>query len=430
MKLFFQLCIVFWNAAIGLINLIIERHNKKIIEKNNQIRRGIDDIPSLTHKAVFNDGCMKTAVVSGSNKSVRAKLLSEAIQYAHCMNRKVVVLHKSDKELEQRIGSMLGNSAIIVNDNNPCFDPFYHRTDADIIRMVNYVAKKEYTLNEEMRYCIEGILAYLKEIGKRPSLQILTTCPYNDLPDKLDKRVNAGKISDVKAENIRSMILAGQKEYIKVKGFLDDLKSQSKSIVYGANRTQNCYDILKAFQENRVILFDLSVGRKRLLLDILLSQLEIASDKYSDISVVIDDITVETNHETMRSFLDIKTTTCTYTIATDDLYSMLCSDKNIFHTVIGNSDKKIIMQHSPNKSAEEWSNTIGYYEKIESSSAYSKGKTKGGVSLFPSYNNNQTTTYITKREPIVKSEQIQKLKENEVFFYDKSQNKLFHTYMS
>lgn len=98
------------------------------------------------------------------------------------------------------------------------------------------------------------------------------------------------------------------------------------------------------------------------------------------------------------------------------------------YTLLGNSFENIIMQHGSAVSAEEWSKAIGFYEKTETTTTISRGKTKGGFSLFPSYNDNKSLAYAIKREPIVKSEEILRMSNNEMYIYDRSLNQLVHCY--
>ena len=110
------------------------------------------------------------------------------------------------------------------------------------------------------------------------------------------------------------------------------------------------------------------------------------------------------------------------------MYSMLNCDEKLMYTVLGNSIENVVMQHGSAVSAEEWSKAIGYYEKTETTTTVSKGKTKGGFSLFPSYSDTQSLAYSTKREPIVKSEEILRMANNELYIYDRSLNQLSHCF--
>lgn len=84
------------------------------------------------------------------------------------------------------------------------------------------------------------------------------------------------------------------------------------------------------------------------------------------------------------------------------------------------------MQHGSNISADAWSKAIGYYEKIETSTNSSYGKSRGGLSLFPTYNSNEGINYSVKQDAIVKPEQILRMQLNEMYVYDKKSNSLSH----
>jgi hypothetical protein len=88
------------------------------------------------------------------------------------------------------------------------------------------------------------------------------------------------------------------------------------------------------------------------------------------------------------------------------------------------------MQHGSNVSADIWSKAIGYYEKIETSTNSSNGKSRGGLSLFPAYNSNDGINYSKKQEAIVKPEQILRMRINEMYVYDKESNTISHKIIS
>lgn len=203
MRLFAQLFIAMWNGMMRIINAIIGKENAKRIERNNQISRGVIEDKSVPISSIFHDGCLRNSIISGSEEYVRNLMLINGIRNAYSHNSPIIVLHESNSDLEGLVHQYIGDS-IIVNRKSSMFDPFFNRTENEIIKMVLSLGKKEYGLKDETRYAIKGMIEFLKLKGKKPSLSALSSCPYDDLYDKLDDMVQKRKISGTQAQKIKS----------------------------------------------------------------------------------------------------------------------------------------------------------------------------------------------------------------------------------
>lgn len=423
MKFIFQLCIATWNGIVGIINIFIGKANKKAIENNNRINRGVTELNTISIGSLFESGCLRNSVISGSELFVRNQILINAILHANSNRRAVVILHESNYELERTIASQIAN-CIIIDKQNCYFDPFYSRSASDIAKMILTIAKKEYGIKDEARYAIKGMVDFLIAKKKSPTLSALASCPYTDLYDKVDEMVYRGKMKDSIGNNIKSCLSSGQSEYIKLKSFFDDLIDECGA----AQSKSNIIDLLTAITEHKIIVINVENSTNKHYISSLVYQLEIALRSNLTFSFVLDGISITNELERLRNFISSSNTNCSVTLSSSDMYSMLNCDEKLMYTVLGNSIENVVMQHGSAVSAEEWSKAIGYYEKTETTTTVSKGKTKGGFSLFPSYSDTQSLAYSTKREPIVKSEEILRMANNELYIYDRSLNQLSHCF--
>ena len=425
MKLMLQIFIAIWNGFVGIINLIIGRANKKTIENNNRISRGVIENKGVPINSLFINGCNRNSIISGSELFVRNQILINALLNSANCGLPVILMHESNSEIEHMIASQMSNS-IIIDRHGLIFDPFYNRSESDIIKMILTVAKKEYGIKDEARYAIKGMLSFLNAKKRKPTLAALANCPYNDLYDKIDNMVYKGKMSDTVGNDIKSYLSSGQGEYIKLKSFFDDLLDEC-----GNNPSKNSLvDVLKAVSEGKTVLVDIGNSTNKHYISALVYQLEIALRMGYAFSLVLDGISISKDIESLNKFIVSNNTNCNLTISTSDLYSMLGGDEKLMYTLLGNSVENIIMQHGSAVSAEEWSKAIGFYEKTETTTTISKGKTKGGFSLFPSYNDNKSLAYSVKREAIIKSEEIIRMSNNEMYIYDRTKNELIHCYIT
>lgn len=423
MKLMFQICIAMWNSMVGIINIFIGKANKKNIENNNRISRGVIENKDVPITSLFFDGCMRNSIISGSEQFVRNQIVINALVSASSHSFPVVIMHESNSELEYLVSSQITN-CIIINRHNQIFDPFYNRSEADIIKMVLSVGKKEYGVRDEARYAIKGMVAFLNAKGRKPSLSALSNCPYNDLYDKIDDMVYKGQMRDSTGNDLKSYLSSGQGEYIKLKSLFDDLLDECGN----ASSKNSLVDVIRAVSDHKIVLVDIGNSSNKHYIAMLVYQLEVALRMNRSLSLILDSVSITKEVEYLNRFIVSNNSHCNLMISTGDLYSMLNGDEKLMYTLLGNSVENIIMQHGSAISAEEWSKAIGYYEKTETTTTISKGKTKGGFSLFPSYNDTQSLAYSIKREPIVKSEEILRMSNNEMYIYDRSLNQLSHCF--
>lgn len=423
MKLMFQVFIAIWNGFVGIINLIIGRANKKTIENNNRISRGVIENKGVPVNSLFINGCNRNSIISGSELFVRNQILINALLNAANCGLPVVLMHESNSEIEYMVSSQITNS-IIIDRNSFVFDPLYNRSESDIIKMILAVAKKEYGIKDEARYALKGMISFLNAKKRKPTLAALANCPYTELYDKIDDMVYRGKMRDTVGNDIKSYLSSGQSEYIKLKGFFDDLLDECGN----ASSKNSLIDVLRAVSEGKIILIDIGNSTNKHYISTLVYQLEIALRMGEKFSLILEGISISKDIENLTKFIVANNTHCNLTISTSDLYSMLGGDEKLMYTLLGNSVENIIMQHGSAVSAEEWSKAIGFYEKTETTTTISRGKTKGGFSLFPSYNDNKSLAYAIKRESIVKSEEILRMSNNEMYIYDRSLNQLVHCY--
>ena len=58
MRLFLQMLIGIWNCMVSGINIIIRLINKKTIERNNSIKRGVIEEKKAQVDTIYINGCM------------------------------------------------------------------------------------------------------------------------------------------------------------------------------------------------------------------------------------------------------------------------------------------------------------------------------------------------------------------------------------
>jgi hypothetical protein len=425
MRFFLQLCIAIWNGLVSGINAIMRLINKKIIERNNSIKRGVIEDKRVRVDTIYINGFMHNSIVSGGEQHLRSVLLQNAVENYSGQGMPIIIIHQSDRQIENYLASSISNP-IIINSINNIFDPFINRSTDEIIKIV-MDSKKEYGFTEKARVALKGILKFAQLNSSPIQLPFLNNCPYGSLFEKVDTLENNGTISSAVADDIKYLLSRGQEEFDKLDAYFFDLSNESDAII--SKRKGIGYDMIKAVTNGSVISIDIGSNANHLLLSVIVSQINILLKNRRYFTLVLDEITIE-NNPSLIQLLSSVYDNCHVAIISSDLFASVNGNDKLMYTLLGNSYENIVMQHGSNVSADIWSKAIGYYEKIETSTNSSNGKSRGGLSLFPAYNSNDGINYSKKQEAIVKPEQILRMRINEMYVYDKESNTISHKIIS
>ena len=368
------------------------------------------------------------AVISGGDGFMRARTL-DAITYAACVNNlPVVVLHEANRPLESMLQTTLAGTGrlVVINQSNPLYEPFAGLTDNEISKLIMDAAPKDFDIKPNAKYYMDGMLSYLRARKSAPSLNAFVKCPHTDLFNRVDALAAGGTITDVKGQEIKSRLMSGQSECYKLESYFSSLDDEFDSIL-SRKSAPNQQSITKAIADGRVITVDVTSNVNKLLINVLITQIKYAIGKGKYVSFIADELSTE-NNELFGHLIRTHSDKCKMTVSSRDLFAMCGGDEKMFHTLIGNSGKIVIFGHASGASAAKWAEAIGYYDKTETSTSYSTGKSRQTMfQLFPGSNRTSTTNYNIKREYIIKPEQINRMQPNEVYIYDSFGTELAHT---
>lgn len=133
---------------------------------------------------------------------------------------------------------------------------------------------------------------------------------------------------------------------------------------------------------------------------------------------------------TPKKILTEKTDKCKVVACGSDMLSVYGGDDKVFHTVVGNAEQIVLRGHSSGVTCSKWAETIGHYDKDEESQFFQKGRMQHSpFQLFAGSNIASTKTYNIKREYIVKPEVINRMRQNEIYFYSHSQNSMIYMFI-
>ena len=221
---------------IGVFGAIINNYQtKKAIEnihKMNAANQGITHYLPSQIEAFFDDSeQMANMAFSGGENEYRTRAISRAVECATRQNYSVIILHGSNRLLEQRMRHLSGNNLIAINPNNPIYDPFIGLTNSEISRMILASTNKGFEIQGQGKYYIDGISDFIRVKKIQPYCNMYITCPHLTLIDKVNDAETKGVIPSNTARNIISQIMQGEIERGNVENFFTGFANQSQNIL-------------------------------------------------------------------------------------------------------------------------------------------------------------------------------------------------------
>lgn len=406
--------------------------NNKIINKANKVNRanrGVVEYRPSPIEAFFDSGePVGGMVVSGGANDHRIRAIATQAICAFNQGMAVVVLHEGNTELENKMSSEFGSTGqlSLINRANPYYEPFLGLTNPEVSRMIIQSQEKDLEMHSQSRYYLDGMAEFLKIKGIAPYCDLYIRCPHLELEDKVRDAEQQGKIDYAKASHIRSMLAQGRNEQSNVEEYFFRLSHQASGIMAKKATLSNADSICNTAKKGGVIVIDVLSTSNSLFLNLLLQDIENALTSGKKLLVVFDNVFTYT--EQMTNFIKTPMSNCKKVFCSEDVYAMLGSDENLFATITGNAVKNIVYSHRSGVSCTKWAEFFGQFDMQEVSQTVTRSKTyKSFFNLSPDRSVNNGVSIGTKREYIVKPEEINRMGTGEVYISDGYTQSLSHT---
>lgn len=411
----------------SLLNtLIAENMKKKAIKniyrsneaKKNLVRYRPGDIEG------FFERDLETGryIISGGVPAMRSRAMISVAMCALSRNIPVVILHEGDEDLERGLqGSVqyTGNT-FILNRRSQSYDPFFNRTNAEINNLILNSLTSDHAIGNSGGQYLEGITEFIRSKNIPPYCYMFLSCPYDVLFDKIDEALQNSRMTGLKAQQIRSLLMQGQNERANIQFLFSQLAYQGAGVFSTKGTYYKAVDIKEAVKRNGLFMMDIGSSTNEALLNILINEIrEIIANGYK-IVLLIDGININANELLMKTIF-AQSARCLTTLASSDVYSMLGANESLFSSLAAGADKCVVMQHTAGISCTKWAEFFGSYESnkvsesIGNSGNYQWGYGSGRSSSF-SINQD--------REYRVRPEEIARLNIFESYIADKKLNEL------
>lgn len=419
--------------VLGLIRNFQHKRNRKRILKNISIRNEnnkniVRYRPSPIEAFFSPTDPLGNILISGGTGELRNRAVIGAVDCALSNGISVVVLHAGNQPLEDLLYQHF-QTISVFNQNNAIYDPFIGLSNSEICRLIQNSATKSCEIQSGGQYYIEGMAEFIRSKNIPPYCEMFITCPHLELFDKVDNAEAKKYISTSLAQRIKTLLVQGQTQRSDVENYFNMLRHQTQGLLANMMTRNHATSLRAVVNQNGSAVLDIGSNTNDLLINLVLSDLTSTLNNGRKIFLVLDGLSVSIS-EKLEQVIKNSGNSIYTAISSDDVYSSLNADENLFTSVIGKATKTVIYRHTSGLSCNKWSEVLGYYEKQEVSNTYTSGRNYQSLfSVIPGQMSTDSINVNLKRDYIVRPEEISHMANDEVYILDAVNSELSHTHI-
>lgn len=418
-----------FDSPWGLTWALIKRHKQKKairnIQKSNEDSRGIIYYQPSNIEAFFDEKeQLGNVILSGGDGMTRIRALARCVECSYIQGFVPVILHANNYNLENYFVSCFGTTNIsYINGQFPFYDPFIDLSDNEISQMIIKSTTDDYEIKGVGKNYIDGITRLIRAKGINPYLWMYITCPHMELSDKVNDALNSGIITEKTSRMILSHLVQGEIERGNIENYFSELRGEAEYLIAKKKNLSNATCIKKAARSRGAIVIDVRTSTNVLLLNIIMSEIEMIKNKGEKVFLCIDGLSLS-NNKLLTDYLMSSGNQSAVCMSGSDVYSDFLGDDKLFYSVAGKTTKIVVSKHMSAHTCQKFSEIVGSYDKKEISDTFT-----GNMNMVGdfSYGTTNSKNVSTKREEIIKTEEIHRLNDDEVYILDKKSGELAWT---
>ena len=310
-----------------------------------------------------------------------------------------------------------------INGQFPYYEPFEGLNDSEICHIIMNSITPNFEIKGLGKYYIDGISGFIRSKGIQPYLWMYVTCPHMDLNDKVNQALMNGKISEADARRILSQIVQGELERGNIENFFSKLRSEAEYIIAKKNNLHRSVSIRKTARLRGAVVIDIRSSSNDLLINIIMNELEMLRNSGEHVLLCMDGIQTRDN-KMIENYLLSSGNQAIVCMTGSDVYTDFSGNDSLFYKVASMSSKIILSRHLSAFSCQKLSGLAGEYDKQEISDTYTNNLNLIGKFSFGTTSSQNVSI---KRESIIKTEDIARLNNDEVYIFDRCNGELAHT---
>lgn len=395
---------------------LISNHNRKKtiqkIKRMNDANKRIIPIGRVWADNIFPEQDMIANVcITGGTQEARNSLLLQNCKQSVANGIPVLILHEGNYHLDYDVKQAFQGKYYCrtISKSEPFYEPLMRLSDQEIANLLIEASKEDDEIGTDGSCYLKAIASIARKKGINPYTRMLSSFPYAQSQMVIAGLESKGNISPMEASTLRNDILTGAGERSRIDKFFSELMNQS-DIVAGKSQLARSTSISECIRNRGVLIMDVGTCSKKTLLSFIRAELEKCVKDGRTVRVMIDAMTLADSPK-LLDLLGKTHATFWWTLSTPDMNTLVNAGKKLT-SWIALTHKTIIFANSLGTS-EALSEELGDYDYVEVTSTHGGGTDFGNFGLhFGATDTVQTTT---KREKVVKPEDISTLGEREFY---------------
>lgn len=404
---------------------LISKHNRKKtvnkIKKMNDANKRIVDLGRVYADNILSEQEMIANVcITGGTEEARNNLLLQNCRQSVLNGIPVIIIHEGNYHLDYDIKQAFQGKCYCrsVSKAEPFYEPLMRLSDQEISNLLLEASKEGDEIGADGALYLKSISNIARRKGINPYTRMLSTFPYPQVQMVIAGLESKGAINSLDASTLRNDITTGLCERSRIDKFFSELINQC-DIVAGKGQLARSVSISECIRNKGVLLIDVGTCSKKTQLSFIRAELEKCVRDGKTVRVMIDATTLA-NSPMMLELLGKTYVTFWWTLSTPDIDTLVNAGKNLT-SWIALTHKTIMFANSLGTS-DALSKELGDYDYVEVTNTHGGGTDFGNFGLhFGTTNTVQTST---KREMVVKPEDISTLGDKEFYILNNNTSEI------
>lgn len=414
-----------FNTLTSLAASAVSRSNRKKalkqIEKQNEMNRCLVDIGKAPAWLILPQGePLGNICITGGSQQARNDLIIQNCFCSHDANYPTLILHEGNRALEQEVDRFLGMQNYVrkISGAEAYYDPIFRLTDNEIASLLVNAATPGREIQTSGILYLNALSTLLRKKGITPYLRMLASCPLDSIHSVIQNLEQAGRLTPAEASAIRNNLDAGAAARASVEYFFSRLQAEADVLAWKQHLSR-CTSVAECIRADGLMAIDIDSCNKQTQLSLITAEIEACLQKGGRLRLIVDAVSL-LGSDKLRNLLKNASGSLNWTLVCPDIGNLIGGQD--ISAWMAMSHLTVIFSHGL-QTASLLSAELGEYDHIEVTQSHAGNNAIGGYGYHFSANNNISTT--TKRERVVKPEEIQNLKDREFFMLDNNTATLF-----
>lgn len=358
--------VLIWNVFADIINYFLLYHEKRCAEKNNAIRRQVENVSVANASDEINAAYQyRGALVTGNNKAMRDEITSAIVLGSMQRGIPCIIMHGDKSVLPARVSGH-GN-VIRIGEPGKHYDPFMFLPDYEIREMLTKDSD-EHLEPGAVKY-LKGMLDFLHLRNAKPSIYLLHNCPHDQLSDNINRMIREGALDQQRGRSILQTLNGGIDYRDVVSDRINALYTHLKSLTALSASPKEYVNIAEAVDSGKSLLIDMPTDESGFLIRSIMRNIKHAAGAGARVCLVFDGASL--SEDIVSELIESQKTACVFSY--ENMPEQLLYNDKLANSVFSHSSDVYITTTVNGTNAKFLSENIGTYKKKTQSTSVKHG---------------------------------------------------------